>query len=131
VKPPSTIDEPIRRISADEELYLFAELQRAQDPVVPMAARFALETGCRRGEQLRLSWDNHDRAGGTVWLPDAKNGHGRYVLLTQEAEAALEAFVKTVADEKIFDVTGNQLRKAFEMRAVARPSARLLKGGSI
>lgn len=114
VKPPSTIDERIRRISADEELYLFAELQRAQDPAVPLAARFALETGCRRGEQLRLSWENYDRNGGTVWLPDAKNGRGRHVLLTHAAQAALEALLKTGKGEKIFDVTGNQLRKAFE-----------------
>lgn len=74
VKPPSTIDERVRRLSADEAFYLFAELQRAQDPVVALAARFALETGCRRGEQLRLSWDNHDRVRGTVWLADEKNG---------------------------------------------------------
>ena len=128
VKPPSVIDERVRRISAGEELYLFAELQRAQDPVVPLAARFALETGCRRGEQLRLSWDNYDRVGGTVWLADAKNGRGRHVLLTQRAQATLETLLKAAKGEKMFDMTGNQLRKAFEY-ARSRAAERALAEG--
>lgn len=128
VKPPSTIDERVRRISADEEFYLFAELQRAQDSVVPLAARFALETGCRRGEQLRLTWDNYDRVGGTVWLAYAKNGRGRHVLLTQEAQATLEALLKTARGEKIFDMSRNQLRKAFEY-ARSRAAERALAEG--
>lgn len=114
VKPPSVIDERVRRIGADEEFYLFAELDRAKDAKVLLAAQFALETGCRRGEQLRLTWENYDRMGGTVWLADAKNGRGRHVLLTQVAQATLEVLLKTAKGENIFDMTGNQLRKAFE-----------------
>jgi hypothetical protein len=46
---------PIRpqRLLEEEEL-LFAELHAAEDPIVPLAAKFALEAGCRRIKHLRV-----------------------------------------------------------------------------
>ena len=56
VKAPRSIDERVRRILRDEEHLLFDELNAAEDPIVPLAAQFALEAGCRRSEQLRVEW---------------------------------------------------------------------------
>ena len=114
IKPPRSIDERVRRILADEEALLFAELLQAQDPIVPLAAQFALETGCRRSEGLRVDWADFDARGGTIWLGDAKNGRGRYLLLTEQAQAIVEALPGRAEGGKIFKVTGNQLKKAFE-----------------
>jgi integrase len=112
IKPPRAIDE--RRIHPDEEALLFAELNCAQDPIVPLAARFSLETGCRRSECLRIEWRDFDSARGTIWLSDAKNGRGRYLLLTILAQNVVEDLSRIGSSSKIFPVTGNLLKKAFE-----------------
>ncbi|MVS97901.1 tyrosine-type recombinase/integrase [Devosia marina] len=125
VRAPSAIDERIRRISEDEEALLFAELVMAENPIVPLAAEFALETGCRRSEQLRIEWKDYDRRGGTVWLADAKNGRGRHILLSERAVQILEALPGRAAGGKIFKISGNALKKAFEYaRARAARRAR-------
>ena len=74
VKAPRSIDERVRRILRQEEELLFVELHAAEDPIVPLAAQFALEAGCRRSEQLRVEWSQYEREKGTIWLADAKNG---------------------------------------------------------
>lgn len=125
IKPPREIDERPRRLLEDEEALLFAELHAAEDPIVPLAARFALEAGCRRSEQLRVEWSDYDPVGGTIWLADAKNGRGRYLILTQHAQDIVEA-LPGGREGKIFKCTGNQLKKAFEYarkRAAKRAEA--------
>lgn len=122
---PRAIDERIRRISEDEEALLFAELIMAENPIVPLAAEFALETGCRRSEQLRIEWKDYDRRRGTVWLADAKNGRGRHILLSERAVQILEALPGRAAGGKIFKISSNALKKAFEYaRARAARRAR-------
>lgn len=69
---PRVIDERVRRIDPGEEALLFAELARARDPIVLPSAEFALETGCRRSEMLRVEWQHYNAKAGTIWLPDAK-----------------------------------------------------------
>ncbi len=123
IKPPRSIDERVRRLLPEEEALLFAELLQAQDPIVPLAASFALETGCRRSEMLRVAWPDFDAKGGTIWLSDAKNGRGRYLLLTEAAQAIVEALPGRAAGGKIFKTSGNLLKKAFE-NARARATRR-------
>ena len=114
VTAPRAIDERIRRIHDDEEALLFAELIVAEDPIVALAAEFALETGCRRSEQLRIEWKDYDRRGGTVWLADAKNGRGRHILLSKRAVQILEALPGRAEGGKIFICSSNLLKKALE-----------------
>ncbi len=114
IKPPREIDERVRRMDPDEEVLIFSELAKAQDPIATQAVEFALETGCRRSEQLRVEWRHYNAKAATVWLPDAKNGRGRDILLTRKAQAILEALPGREEGGKIFKVTGNQLKKAFE-----------------
>jgi len=126
VKAPRSIDERVRRILRQEEELLFIELHAADDPIVPLAAQFALEAGCRRSEQLRVEWTQYDREKGTIWLADAKNGRGRYLILTQHAQDIVEALPGRAEGGKIFKCTGNQLKKAFEYaraRAAKRAEA--------
>ena len=126
VKAPRSIDERVRRILRQEEELLFIELHAAEDPIVPLAAQFALEAGCRRSEQLRVEWSQYEREKGTIWLADAKNGRGRYLILTQHAQDIIEALPGRAEGGKIFKCTGNQLKKAFEYaraRAAKRAEA--------
>jgi integrase len=128
LKPPRVIDERIRRIHRDEEKLLFDELAVVQNPVVAHAARFALETGCRRSESLRIEWRDYDSLRGTIWLNDAKNGRGRYLLLTERAQATVDALPGRLEGGAIFKVTGNLLKKAFEYaRARAAVRAKLIE----
>lgn len=120
---PRVIDERVRRIDAGEEALLFAELAQARDPIVLPAAEFALETGCRRSEMLRVEWQHYNAKTGTVWLPDAKNGRGRDLLLTAKAQAIVEGLPGRAGGGKIFKVSGELLKQAFEnarVRAAAR-----------
>ncbi len=127
IKPPREIDERPRRLLEEEEELLFAELHAAEDPIVPLAAQFALEAGCRRSEQLRVEWRQYDAKGGTIWLADAKNGRGRYLVLTQLAQDIVEALPGRQDGGAIFKCTGNQLKKAFEYaRARAAKRAEVL-----
>lgn len=114
IKAPRAIDERIRRIQPEEEALLFAELVVAKDTIVPLAAQFALETGCRRSEMLRVDWPDYDAKGGTIWLADAKNGRGRHILLSERAQAIVESLPGSAQGGKLFKVTGNMLKKAFE-----------------
>jgi len=114
LKNPRVIDERIRRISPEEEALLFAELANARDPIVLLAAQFALEVGCRRSEQLRVEWTDYDRQKGTIWLPDAKNGRGRDLLLTRKAQAIIDSLPRPVDGGRIFNVSGEKLKQAFE-----------------
>lgn len=123
VTAPRAIDERIRRIQPEEETLLFSELVAAQDPIAPLAAQFALETGCRRGEMLRVEWPDYDAQGGTIWLADAKNGRGRHILLTEQAQKIVESLPHRGQGGKLFKVTGNLLKKAFE-HARARAAKR-------
>lgn len=126
IKPPRSIDERIRRIQPEEESLLFAELIVAKDPIVPLAAQFALETGCRRSEMLRVEWPDYDARGSTIWLSDAKNGRGRHILLTEQAQKIVESLPGRAEGGKVFKATGNQLKQAFEYaraRAAKRAEA--------
>jgi integrase len=126
IKPPRAIDERIRRIQPEEESLLFAELIVAKDPIVPLAAQFALETGCRRSEMLRVEWPDYDSHGSTIWLADAKNGRGRHILLSEQAQKIVECLPGRAEGGKLFKATGNQLKQAFEYaraRAAKRAEA--------
>jgi integrase len=114
IDPPRAIDERPRRLLDEEEELLFDELHAAEDTIVPLAAQFALESGCRRSEQLRVEWRHYDRKTSTIWLPDAKNGRGRYLLLTELAQDIVEALPGREEGGTIFKCSSNQIKKAFE-----------------
>jgi integrase len=60
------------------------------DPVCDVA-RFAYLTGWRKGEIVRMTWDQVDRAAGEVRLFDSKNGRGRVLELDDELRSLVEA----------------------------------------
>jgi integrase len=89
-----------------------AELERLwsaygnYEPVYLCSARFSVETGARLGEVVALDWSNVDLTGGRVLIEfswDAEDGlvppkdrEARWIYLTAEARAVLEAWVGLV-----------------------------------
>jgi len=74
-----------RWLTVREEARLFA----AAAPHLKSLIRFAVDTGGRRGELLRLDWRYVDLDQKRVAFPDTKNGEDRSVRLCKRAEQTL------------------------------------------
>lgn len=120
-----------RRLSADEEKRLLAELELTcrsetgaytaggtHNPWIKPIVVFAIETGMRRGEILSLTWDRVDLKKRVTRLVDSKNGEGRSVPLTLKATALLAALPRSI-DGRVFATTNDAVKLAF-VRAVER-----------
>ncbi len=84
--------EPKRRVrflTREEADRLLEALPEHLRPVV----QFALATGCRMGEILRLEWTRVDFGRRVAWLDPGttKNGDGRVIPLNREAVLALRS----------------------------------------
>lgn len=125
-----------RRLSADEERYLFAALEEgerrpdgtlgtgARNPWFGPLVKLAIETAMRRGELLALRWEHVDLTLQTAHLPDTKNGDPRTVPLSTAAVALLKALQdkREEGAERVFPITAAALQKGF-WRATERAKA--------
>ena len=84
-----------------------------QNPHILPIILFAIETGMRRGEILRLEWRHVHLDRQIVFLPMTKNGLSREVPLTQKAKSILHE-QKTLNIPSPFPVTANALRMAWD-----------------
>jgi integrase len=66
---PSVNNARTRRLDADEEARLLAELDKARSRWIKPIVELALETAMRRGELLSLQWENIDLARRVAHLP--------------------------------------------------------------
>ena len=82
------------------------------DSLVGWLVVFALETAMRRGEILSLTWQDVDKYKRLVHLRDTKNGHPRFIPLTDKALEAISH--GNTNNEYIFPMTGNAVRLAWE-----------------
>lgn len=76
-------------------------------------AAFALETACRRSEMLAAQWKHYDPAVGAIWLPTAKNGKGRFLLLSVRAQEIVESLPGREEGGRIFKVDLEALATAY------------------
>jgi integrase len=76
----------------------------------------AIETAMRRGEMLDLQWQHVDLVRCVAHLPLTKNGDSRDIPLSRRAIAILKGLKadKGRDAERVFPVTGNSIRLAFE-----------------
>jgi integrase len=102
VKPPN-----ITRITKDvlETLY-------QPDSFVGWLVVFALETAMRRGEILSLTWQDIDKDKRLAYLRDTKNGHPRFVPLTDRAIEAISH--SDTCNQRVFPMTGNAVQLAWK-----------------
>lgn len=85
VKFPAASPARILRLSLDDESRLLSLARGSRTMGLASAIILAIETGLRRSELLSLSWDQVDFDRRILGIHDSKNGHGRYVPLTQRA----------------------------------------------
>ena len=81
----------LRWITKEEadRLILEASKEERKSPHLPDFIRLALNTGCRKGELLGLSWDRVNFETGQIRLENTKNGKRRFVPISAVARAAL------------------------------------------
>jgi len=76
---------------------------------------WAIETGMRRGEILRMKWSHVDEKSRTLLIPTTKNGHSRRIPLTDEALKILSGLDKST--ETVFPISANSVRLTWRRMA--------------
>ena len=100
-----------RRLMLHEKDRLLIAAKTQKNIYIASIIEFAIETGMRRSEMLRLRWCDVDLEIGFASLYDTKNGEDRRVPLTRRCVKVL----RTVPPdhEKVFPVSANCLRFAW------------------
>jgi len=127
---PSGSKERDRRISKDEEVGLFTELNNGcRNLDIPRVVAFALATGMRQSEiigkaststraaSVGLTWENIRLKDSTAFLPDTKSPFGkiknRTIPLFDPALAIIKDLPRPIDGGAVFDVTQDGLIRAF------------------
>ena len=100
-----------RRLVDDEKDRLLDAALSQRNIVIAPIIEFAIETGMRRSEILRLRWCDLDLGNGFAFLYDTKNGEDRRVPLTRRCLEVLQQVPQT--DETVFPISANCLRLAW------------------
>jgi integrase len=101
-----------RRLNPDEENRLFDALARCRNKAVAGLVRFALETGMRRSELLRLRYGDIDFEKAFIHVQDTKNGHPRWIPMTQIAKDTLKQ--EGQDGDLVFPISDNALQLAWQ-----------------
>lgn len=88
----------LRYLSFDES----ATLLKACDAHLKPVVTFALNTGCRRGEILGLTWDRVDLKHGFILLDDTKSGKRREIPINATVRAVLKGIVRRLDVAYVF-----------------------------
>lgn len=99
-----------RRLESGEYQKLMVEANKYQG-IISYLIDFAIETGMRRGEILKLSWSELCVNKRTIRIPDTKNGDDRIVPLSTKALNILTLQPKK--SEKVFNITADTVTHAF------------------
>lgn len=90
VRKPKASKPRTRRVTTADLDMITPALAKLRNPLVKEVVAFALATGMRRGEILRVDWRAVDRTNSILSIPITKNGHSRIIPLTSEALAVLD-----------------------------------------
>lgn len=91
-----------RRLTDAEYRALLDAIETTRNDLIKPLMNFAIETGMRRGEILRLKWTDFDHDSRTLHIPITKNGHARTIPLTAKAIEIL----KELRDKEVVDKQG-------------------------
>jgi integrase len=114
IKKPAHGKAKERRITVEDLERLRTALAKRRNRLLSNIIQFAIHTGMRRGEILRMRWGDINFDACTVLLEDTKNGESRTVPLSSLAIAALPATDVRGTDEQVFPMSPNAVRLAWE-----------------
>lgn len=114
IKRPSSGRERKRRISEAE---IEAIIQHSKTREFPNFLRLAVATGMRRGEIIRLRWQDIDIGRRLAYLSDTKNGEDRVVPLSSEALAVLQGMPRRI-DGRLFSLEPRGFSKAMRKSVI-------------
>jgi integrase len=100
-----------RRLVSDEKERLLIAASSQRNIYISSIIEFAIETGMRRSEILKLRWCDVDLDTGFASLYDTKNGEDRRVPLTRRCIEVLQTVPQT--DERVFPISATCLRLAW------------------
>jgi integrase len=103
-----------RRLKEGELKQLLDAARVRRNKLVESIIILAVETAMRRGEILAARGSDVDRANRCLLIQHTKNGQARTIPLTAEALAVLLSRVSAVGHDKLFPMTGNAFRLAWE-----------------
>ena len=107
-----------RWLTIDEEQRLLAASAKHLKPLIA----FAVDTGGRRSELLRLDWQNVDLERGLVTFTKTKNGEDRTIRLTDRAKAVLHS-LNPKESGTVFTYNGKAMHDTNSSFANARKKA--------
>jgi integrase len=117
VKRPAVNDERDVRLSTEERERLLQACEDARNPLLRAFVELGFETGARRGNLLRLAWDDVNLERRTALLRGIKNSRSpdkiinHAIGLTPRAVEILKALPRR--DRRVFPMTDNAFRLAF------------------
>jgi integrase len=99
-----------RRLVGDEKERILAAALSQRNIYIASIIEFAIETGMRRSEILKLRWCDVDFENGFASLYDTKNGEDRRVPLTRRCIEVLQTVPHT--NQQVFPISATCLRLA-------------------
>ena len=102
-----------RRLTDDEYETLMQGIKKIRNPHMKDLINFAIETGMRRGEILRLSWHDIDFETRTLHIPITKNGHSRTIPMSPRAIEILKA-IEGKNEDRPFPLSDNAAKLAWQ-----------------
>lgn len=100
-----------RRLQEGEKKHLLTAASSQRNIYIASIIEFAIETGMRRSEILKLRWCDVNLENGYAFLYDTKNGEDRRVPLTRRCIKVLIGMLRD--DERVFPISANCLRLAW------------------
>ena len=101
-----------RRATQEELSILIAHANKQRNKYISTIIQFAVETGMRRSEILKLKWIDVNLETRIASLYDTKNGDDRHIPLTKTAVQLLSNL--TQLSDFVFPISANCLRLAWE-----------------
>lgn len=100
------VNQRDRWITVDEE----RRLHESAPPWLSLVITFATSTGMRRGEILKLTWDNVDLKAGVIYVRNTKNKTPRTVPITPRVRQVLDSLMsETISAGFVFQRKGKSI----------------------
>ncbi len=92
----------LRFLSEEEIVRLLDVCRRSLNPYLATIVTVAINTGMRRGELMRLRWEDVDVSRGVLMVRKSKSGKRREIPMNEACDAALQALLGSKIEGPVF-----------------------------